>query len=221
MNCPTNIMEMARECIASRAVWTGKKRYVMNVYDNEGVRYTEPQIKVTGLESVRSSTPQVCRKMIEETMSLILRENEKAVQDFILSARNEFQTLPAEDVAFPRGVNNVKQYSSRNEIYKKSTPMHVRAAILYNKMIQDRKLTKKYELIGDGDKMKFIYMKKPNPNQENVLAFPDILPPEFEFEKYVDYETQFLKAYLEPINSILDAVGWSSEERSTLEDFFS
>lgn len=221
MNCPTNVMEMAREAIASRAVWTGKKRYVMNVYDNEGVRYAEPKIKVTGLESVRSSTPQICRTMIEDTMKIILREDEAAVQKFIAECREKFNAARAEDIAFPRGVSNLSQYRDRQTIYKKATPMHVRAAIMYNHLVKKNGLEKRYEMIGDGDKMKFCYMLKPNPCQENVLAFLDILPPEFNYEKYVDYDTQFSKAYLDPINSILTCVGWTSEKISTLEDFFS
>ena len=193
----------------------------MNVYDNEGVRYAEPKIKVTGLESVRSSTPQMCRTMIEDTMKIILREDEAAVQKFIAECREKFNAARAEDIAFPRGVSNLSQYRDRQTIYKKATPMQVRAAIMYNHLVKKNGLEKRYEMIGDGDKMKFCYMMKPNPCQENVLAFLDILPPEFNYEKYVDYDTQFSKAYLDPINSILTCVGWTSEKISTLEDFFS
>ena len=220
MNCPTNIMEMAREAIASRAIWTGKKRYVMNVYDNEGVRYAEPKIKVTGLESVRSSTPQVCRTMIEETMRIILREDEITVQKFIAECRDTFKECRVEDIAFPRGVSNIDTYTSNSTIYTKATPMHVRASIMYNYLLKKHNLEKRYVKISNGDKMKFCYMIKPNPCQENVLAFLDILPPEFNYEKYVDYDTQFSKAYLDPINSILQCVGWTTEKISTLEDFF-
>ena len=220
MNCPENVMVMKRENIASRAVWTGKKRYVMNVYDSEGVRYAEPKIKVTGLESVRSSTPAVCRTMIEDTMKLILRETEQAVQDYVAAARVKFNSLRAEDIAFPRGVSKLNDFVDRTTFYRKGTPMHVRAAIMYNRMIKEKGLEKRYERIGEGDKMKFCYMKKPNPIQENVLAFPMILPPEFDFEKYVDYDVQFEKAYLDPINSLLEVIGWQSERKANLEDFF-
>jgi len=221
MNCPENVMVMKRENIASRAVWTGKKRYVMNVYDSEGVRYAEPKIKVTGLESVRSSTPLICRTMIHDTMQLILREDEKAVQNYVHKAREAFNKSRPEDIAFPRGISKLKEFLNSQTFYRKGTPMHVRAAIMYNRMIEEKGLQKKYERITEGDKIKFLYLRTPNPMQENVLGFSSVLPAEFDFEKYVDYDTQFEKAYLDPINSLLDVVGWQSEKKANLEDFFS
>ena len=209
-------MVMAREIIASRVVFTGKKRYIANVLNNEGVQYSSPKLKVTGIESVRSSTPQVCRQLIEKTLKLILNEDEFAVQAFIKQARDKFKGLPVEDVAFPRGVNNLWKKQKEGI----GTPIHVRAARKYNYMIKEKSLNNKYETIQNGDKIKFTYLKMPNPAKQNVIAFPIILPNEFDLVRFVDYDMQFDKSYLEPIKNILDAIDWNVEKQNTLEDFF-
>ena len=209
-------MVMAREIIASRVVFTGKKRYIANVLNNEGVQYSSPKLKVTGIESVRSSTPQVCRQLIEKTLKLILNEDEFAVQAFIKQARDKFKGLPVEDVAFPRGVNNLWKKQKEGI----GTPIHVRAARKYNHMVKEKNLNNKYETIQNGDKIKFTYLKMPNPAKQNVIAFPIILPNEFDLVRFVDYDMQFDKSYLEPIKNILDAIDWNVEKQNTLEDFF-
>lgn len=216
-------MFMKREIIASKMIITGKKRYIANVLNSEGVQYAKPKIKITGIESVRSSTPLVCRKLIEKTLFIIINNDEESVQKFIEDARVAFQKLAVEDVAFPRGVSDIEKYIDKKNLdgYKKGTPIHVRAAILYNKAIINNKLEKKYRSIQNGDKIKFSYLKTPNPVMENVFAFPDVLPIEFDLKKYIDYNMQFDKSYVEPIKHILDAIGWSVEKQNTLEDFFS
>ena len=215
-------MVMKREIIASKMIIAGKKRYIANVLNSEGVQYAKPKMKITGIESVRSSTPQVCRKLIEKTLDVIMNENETAVQKFIADARVAFRKLPVEDVAFPRGVSDVGKYQDDRSVdgYTKGTPIHVRASILYNRTIINNKLDKKYRIINNGEKIKFFYMKVPNPIRENVFAFPDIMPIELNLEKYIDYDMQFDKSYVEPMNNILKEIGWSSEKQNTLEDFF-
>lgn len=209
-------MHMKREVIASKVIFTGKKRYIANVLNNEGVQYAKPKIKITGIESVRSSTPQVCRKLIEKTLSLIMNEDEFAVQKFIEIARGEFQKLNPEDVAFPRGVSNLWKQQKEGV----GVPIHVRASRRYNQLIKELNINNKYEEIKNGDKVKFTYLKMPNPAKQNVIAFPIILPPEFDLKRFVDYDTQFDKSYVDPIRHILDAIGWSVERTNTLEDFF-
>lgn len=212
-------MFMKREIIASKMIITGKKRYIANVLNSEGVQYAKPKMKITGIESVRSSTPQVCRKLIEKTLHIIINEGETAVQKFIKDAREAFRNLPVEDVAFPRGVSDIDKYQD-GVSYTKGTPIHVRASILYNQTIINNKLDKKYRIINNGEKIKFFYMKLPNPIKENVFAFPDIMPLELDLKTYVDYDMQFDKSYVEPMKHILDAIGWSVEKQNTLEDFF-
>jgi DNA polymerase elongation subunit (family B) len=214
-------MVMKREIIANKVIFTGKKKYIASVLNKEGVQYDKPKIKLTGIESVRSSTPQVCRDLINKTIELILTTEEATVQNFISDARENFIKLPVEDVSFPRGVSEIdKYYISHTRSYDKGTPIHVRAAILYNKLIEDLKLTNKYEMLNNGSKIKFTYLKVPNRINENVIGYPTILPPEFDLTRYVDYDMQFDKSYVSPIQLILDVIGWSAEKQNTLEDFF-
>ena len=215
-----NRMVMKREAIADRALWTAKKRYIMNVHDNEGVRYAEPKLKIMGIEAIKSSTPAPCRKALKEIFHVIMKEDEKSVQTAIEQFKNYFKTLEPDEVAFPRGVTQVRKFQDRNTLYKKGTPIHVRGAILYNKLIEDMQLKKKYEPINNGEKIKFLYLRQPNSIHENVIAFPDYLPEEFGLRKYIDHELQFQKTFLDPIEPILDAVGWNSKEVASLEDFF-
>jgi DNA polymerase elongation subunit (family B) len=209
-------MVMKREIIASRVIFTGKKRYIANVLNNEGVQYAKPKLKVTGIESVRSSTPQVCRKLIEKTLKMILNEDEYTVQKFIETARTEFKKLSVEDVAFPRGVNNLwKNYGDGIGV-----PIHLTGSRRYNQMIKEKHLNNKYELIQDGDKIKFVYLKKPNPAKQHVIAFLTMLPEEFDLHRFIDYDKQFEKSYLDPMTLILNAIGWKAEKINSLEDFF-
>jgi len=216
----SNRMVMAREVIADRGIWTAKKRYILNVLDNEGVRYKEPKLKIMGIEAIKSSTPEPCRDALKELFKVIMSSNESEVQQSIEQFKNYFKTLPPDEIAFPRGVSKVKEYKDHNTVYKKGTPIHVRGSLLFNKQVQDLALTKKYALIQNGDKIKFVYLRTPNTIKENVIAFPDYLPEEFNLHKYIDFDLQFQKTFLDPIEPILDAVGWNSEEVASLEDFF-
>jgi len=213
-------MQMKREALSDKGIWTAKKRYILNVYNNEGVQYEEPQMKVMGLEMVKSSTPAVIREKMKQTISLIVNATEEDVQDFIEKFKQEFKTLPPEDVAFPRGINGLKDYSDSATLYKKGTPIHVRGAILYNHMLKEKGLTKSYPLIQEGEKLKFTYLKTPNPMKEDVVSFPVRLPKEFGLQEYVNYDLQFEKAYIEPIRVILNCIDWKTEKQSSLEDFF-
>ena len=215
-----NRMVMKREAIADRALWTAKKRYIMNVHDNEGVRYAEPKMKIMGIEAIKSSIPAPCRQALKDIFNVIMKEDERSVQAAIEQFKNYFKTLDPDQIAFPRGVTQVKKWQDRNNLYKKGTPIHVRGAILYNKLVEDMALKKKYELINNGEKIKFIYLRQPNSLHENIIAFPSYLPEEFGLRKYIDYELQFQKTFLDPIQPILDAVGWTSKEVASLEDFF-
>jgi len=214
-------MQMKRENIAERGIWTAKKRYILNVWDSEGVRYEEPKLKMMGIEAVKSSTPAPCRTMIKDALKLMMNGTEDEVINFIEESRNYFNKLPPEDISFPRSVSNVKKYYDRARIYSKGTPIHVRGALLYNHQIKDKKLTNKYSLIQNGEKIKFCYLKEPNPIHENVISFIQEFPKELNLNKYVDYDLQFQKSFLEPLKTILDAIGWSVEKTVNLELFFS
>ena len=219
-NAYVNRMVMEREVIADRGIWTAKKRYILNVHNSEGVQYTEPKLKIMGIEAIKSSTPEVCRNKFKEIFKMIVTDTEENAQKFIKDFKTAFKALPPEDVSFPRGVTKLSEFSDRKTIYKKATPIHVRGSLLYNKAIKDNGLEKKHELIQKGEKIKFCYLKLPNMIKENVIAFPQYLPPELKLHMYVDYDMQFYKTFIGPLEDIFDAVGWSIEPRFNLEDIF-
>jgi len=214
-------MFMKRENIADRGIWTAKKRYILNVWDSEGVRYADPKLKIMGLEAVKSSTPAPCRQMIKDGLKVIMSGTEDEMIEYIESCRKEFKSLPPEEISFPRSVSNVTKYKGDNTIYAKGTPMHVRGALLYNHYVKEKKLDRKYAYIQNGEKIKFCYLKDPNPIRENVISFIQDFPKELNLTKYVDYETQFNKAFVEPVKAVLNAIGWEVERRISLESFFS
>jgi DNA polymerase elongation subunit (family B) len=220
MNVFEQKMFMKREAIASKGVWTAKKRYALNVYDNEGVRYAEPKLKIMGMEAVKSSTPEVCREKIKDALKVIMNGTEKDTQKFIDDFKKEFKTLPAEEIAFPRGVNGIKKYTDDGMTYIKHTPIHVKGSIIYNRLIAENGLQNDYERIADGDKIKFLYLKSPNPVKDSVISIVNNLPSEFGLNDFIDYDKQFVKAFLDPVKGILESVGWESEETSSLERFF-
>ena len=220
MNAYDQKMQMKRENIADRGIWTAKKRYILNVWDSEGVRYAEPKLKMMGIEAVKSSTPSPCRTMIKDAIKLMMNGTEDEVIEFIENARKEFKQLSPEQVAFPRSVSDVKKYYSSSSIYAKKTPIHVRGALLFNYYIKENNLTNKYSLIKSGEKIKFIYLKKPNIIGENIISFIQQFPKELNLDKYIDYELQFEKAFLEPLKIILDSIGWKIEKSINLESFF-
>ena len=219
-NAYTNRMIMEREVIADRGIWTAKKRYILNVHNSEGVQYAEPKLKIMGIEAIKSSTPEVCRDKFKEIFKMIVTDTEENTQNFIKAFKTEFKSLPPENVSFPRGVTKLAEFSDRKTIYKKATPIHVRGSLLYNKAIKEAGLTKKHELIRQGEKIKFCYLKLPNMIKENVIAFPQYLPPELKLHMYVDYDMQFNKTFISPLEDIFDAIGWSIEPRFNLEDIF-
>jgi len=213
-------MVMARENIADRGIWTAKKRYILNVWDSEGVRYEEPKLKMMGIEAVKSSTPAPCRQMIKDALKIMMNGTEDEVQTFIRKCRKEFKTLPPEEISFPRSASNVEKYKGHSTIYSKGTPIHIRGALLYNHYVKQHKLDNKYSLIQNGEKVKFCYLKKPNIIRENIISFIQDFPTELGLDKYIDYDLQFEKSFVEPLKAILDAIGWNVEKTVTLEAFF-
>jgi DNA polymerase elongation subunit (family B) len=219
MNAYSQKMQMKREVLADKGIWTAKKRYILNVHNSEGVQYEKPKIKVMGLEMVKSSTPAVIRDKLRDSIEVILKGNQADLQNYIMDFRKEFDKLPVEEIAFPRGVNGMKQYAG-SPIYSKGTPIHVRGALLFNHYTKKMGLDKKYQPIRDGDKIRFVYVRKPNKFQEDVIAFSQELPPEFELHSYIDYDKMFEKVFTDALQIIIGSLGWSTSEQSSLEDFF-
>jgi uncharacterized protein YeeX (DUF496 family) len=214
-------MQMKREGLSDKGIWTAKKRYILNVYNNEGVQYAEPHMKVMGLEMIKSSTPSAIREKMKESIKIMLMGNEPDMHDFIAKFREDFKNLPPEEISFPRGCNGLSKYYDAVTMYKSGTPIHVKGAILYNYHLKEMGLEKKYPLIQEGEKLKFTYLKTPNPFKDTVISYPSRLPTEFGLDKYINYDVQFEKAFLEPIKIILNCLKWNTEKISTLEDFFS
>jgi hypothetical protein len=213
-------LQMKREALCDKGIWTAKKRYILNVYNNEGVQYKEPYMKVMGLEMIKSSTPAAIREKMRESITIMMRGTEEDIHAFVENFRSEFKKLPVEDISFPRGLNGLKEYSDSVTMYKKGTPIQVKGAILYNHYLKQLKLENKYPMIQEGEKVKFTYMKQPNPFKDSVISYPGRLPKEFGLQNYIDYDMQFQKAFIDPIKIILDCMGWSIEKRNSLESFF-
>lgn len=221
VNSYRNALSYKLEKICSSGVFVAKKRYALNVFSNEGVVYSMPKIKVTGLEIVKSSSPAKVRVALKDCVSIILNGSEEKLQNAVAEFKKVFNSLAVEEISFPRGVNGLYKYVDSTKIYKKATPIHVRGSILFNKILSDKKLDSEYEYIKDGDKIKFCYLKTPNHIKENVIAFPEKLPKEFGLQEYIDYNFMFDKTFIEPLKSITDCIGWHLEKRNSLEDFFS
>ena len=213
-------MIMKREAIANKAIWVAKKRYMMNVFDEEGIRFDIPKLKIMGVEAVKSSTPEVCRGKIKDAIRVIMNDSEDALIKFVNDFKEVFKTLSPEEVAFPRSCNNIDKYVDSNSIYKKGTPIHVKGALIYNHHINKHKLQRKYPLIKDGDKIKFLMLRQPNTVKDTVISFSTKIPYEFDLHKYVDYDIQFEKTFTDPLRFILDSIGWKLEREATLEAFF-
>ena len=210
---------MERESLADKGFWTRKKRYALNVYDMEGVRFKDPHLKIMGLETARSSTPAICREKLEEAIRLILTTDEKQVIEFIESFRKEYMNLPIGEIANTTGVSDIEKHITKNG-YAKGTPIHVRGSILYNNWIKSNKFESKYECIRSGDKIKTVYLTMPNPIGENTIAFIKNPPEEMNLKNYVDYGKQYAKTFLTPLQTILECIGWEWENKTTLENFF-
>jgi len=216
----SNRMEMGREVIADRGIWMAKKRYILNVHNNEGVQYAEPKLKMMGIEAIKSSTPSVVRDKFKEIFRVIVEVTESDTQQYIRDFKSHFRTLPPEDISFPRGISALNKWIDRKTIFKKGTPIHVRGALCYNAALKTHGLTQKYQEVQTGEKIKFVYLKVPNYLGQNVISYPLNMPKELRLHTHIDYDLMFTKSFLDPLTPILDAVGWDAEPPSSLEDFF-
>ena len=213
-------MVMKREVIADKGIWTAKKRYMLNVLDEEGITFEEPKLKIMGIEAVKSSTPEVCRGKIKEAIKLIMTKGEDELQAFVAEFKKEFYQMTAEQISFPRSCNNLKKYMHGSNIFIKGTPIHVKGALIYNHQLKQFKLHRKYPLIQEGDKIKFLKLKEANPFKFDVISYVTKLPSEFKLQEYIDYDIMFQKTFLDPMSFILNSIGWTYEKTASLEDFF-
>ena len=213
-------MIMKREAIANKGIWIAKKRYILNMYDEEGVRYEYPKLKVMGVEAVKSSTPEVCRGKIKEAIRVIMNQTEDDLIKFVADFKTQFKNLSPESIAFPRSCNNLQKYIDSSQIYKKGTPIHVKGSLLYNHHLRKHNIEQRYPIIKEGDKIKFLMLKQPNSVKDTVISFSTYLPKEFKLKQYVDYDGQFEKTFTDPLRFILNAINWELEKTATLDSFF-
>ena len=213
-------MVMKREVLADVGIWVAKKHYVLNVHNSEGVQYEEPKLKIMGIEAVKSSTPEPCRNALKKAFKIMMNGTEDDVINFIEEFKTEFNTFPAEDISFPRSVKGLAKYYDSATIYRKSTPIHVKGSLIYNKILQNKRLTRKYPVIQEGEKIKYAYLKEPNPTGDSVIAMLNNLPDEFDLKQYIDYEKQFSKSFLDPMIGILSVIGWKHERKNDIMSFF-
>ena len=220
LNAYDQKLHMKRECIAERGIWTAKKRYILNVLDNEGVRYETPKLKIMGIEAIKSSTPTPCKKMIKEALKIIMNQSEDDLIEYVQECKTNFYKFEVEEISFPRTASNLDKYRSSAIIYEKKCPIQIRGSLLYNHYITKNNLTNKYPIIKNGEKVKFCYLKTPNIIGENVFSFIQRFPKELNLEKYIDYDLQFEKGFLDPLNLVLQHIGWKFEKINTLETLF-
>jgi len=225
MNAKEHSIRFVRDVISDVTILVAKKKYIMSVMDAEGVRYAKPDLKLMGIESVKTSTPQFCRDKIETAIENILYKTNDDLISYLDKTKSEFMKLPVEDISSPRGINDIDKYTADSIVvdsfgddedeesitYKTRTPMHVKASIFHNKLLMEYDLTKWYQPIENGDKIKFTYLKSPNPIGNNAIAFDGKLPEEFKLHKYVDYEMQYEKTFLNAIKGITSVIGWTTE----------
>ena len=213
-------MEMGREVIADTGIWTAKKRYILNVHDNEGVRLAQPKLKMMGIETAKSSTPQWVRSRLTDAFKVVMGGTEEDLWEFVENARKEFRNLPPEEVAFPRGCKGLVQYTCPTNIYSKGTPIHVRGSLLYNHHLKKKNIDRRYEMIKNGEKIHFSYLTTPNPINENVISFTNVLPRELDLHRFIDYDMQFDKAFVDPLKVVISLIGWNVEPVASLDSFF-
>jgi len=220
VNAYANKMIMKRENIASSGIWTAKKRYILNVWDSEGVRYKDPKLKMMGIEAVKSSTPAPCRTAIRDALKVMMNGSEEELITFIDRFKDEFNSLPPEDIAFPRSVNGLRKFKASGTVYSKGTPLHVRGTLLYNFHVSKNKLEYKYPLVQEGEKIKYLYLRRPNKINENVISFLNTFPKELGLEGQIDRDAQFKKSFLDPLRIITNVIGWETERVANLEFLF-
>lgn len=220
VNAFENKMDMKREAIADRGIWRAKKNYVIQVYDNEGVRFAEPYLKTVGIETAKSSTPEIVRRALKQSIKVLLNKDESDIHEFVKTFKLEFMSAPIEQISFPRGVSDLDKYLAPGGKWIKGAPIHVKASIVYNNLLKQTGLNNKFPLINNGDKIKFIYLKKPNPTHNNAIAITDFLHSEFGLDDYIDKELQFEKTFIEPLKSFTDILGWTTERKNSLFQFF-
>lgn len=220
LNAYENKLSMKLEKICNRSFFICKKRYALNVSYDEGIFYSKPKLKVTGLETVRSSVPKFTRDAMTECFKLMFDNKKEELYEFVYSFRNKFFTASFDEIGAPMGVKNLEKYYNNETLYKKACPIHVRGSLIFNRWLKETELDRKYELIYDFDKVKYCYLNVANPTHENVISIKGDPPTEFHIEEFIDYEKQWIKTFLRPMQNICKTIGVNLEAEPDLNDIF-
>lgn len=210
-NAYEDSLEMDREVIADVMISTGKKRYTARILDNEGVRLTTPKKKIVGLEIKRSSTPGDVRKTLDGVLDLLFEGDNNKLIDYIEAYRKTHTTNSIDSISIPSGVSDIDKYDQ----ITKSVPMHVRASKVMNDLIKRMNKESDYPLVVNGDKVKYVFLKEPNIIKSDVIAFKDPrMLEEFKLMKYIDYNRLFERTFINPVETLTNAIGWKLDSGS-------
>lgn len=222
LNASENKLDMKRECIVDGFMIRAKKNYIMKVLDNEGVRYADPYYKMMGVEVVKTSTPAVVREHLKEAFILVLeKRNEKELREYVREFKKKFMSLPIQQIATPSRITDISKYQEDGYKHKSGVtiPIHVNGSITHNRLVNELKLSSKYEYIRNASNIRYILLKEPNPLKTHVISFVTEFPPEFNLEKYIDKEAQFEKVFISPLTSFMIYNGWTLKENTLLDLF--
>jgi len=224
INADENHLSLKIDTITRKALYLTKKRYIYEVIDAEGIRHDPPEMKIMGLQAIKSSTPAASRVKLKEGIMKIFHGTESECRKFSTEFKKEHDSLPVEDIAAPSGISNITKYEDRTTVYRKGTPAHVKAALVYNKAIDDLGLGSKYRKIMGGDKIKYVLLRMPNPLHQEAIAFVDYMPTEimeaYNLNKYIDRKELFEKNFLSPYNDMVEGAGFKTGTRGSLAILF-
>ena len=217
--------EFKQENITQTGIFLGKKRYILNIRDDEGI--STDKIKYTGFEVVSTKTPKKVKPLVKNIIEKLLKNaDQKELQTLLKNAYEEYKTFSIEDISMSISINNYAKYKAKCKEFKmgKGTPINVKCAIFFNLLLEKYYLLGKYETIKSGNKMKLFYIK-PNSYNLNAIGFVYKFPDEFKDVIIPNYDKMFEKTVYDPIKRVFDSIGWkiknpSDDEKLDLFNFF-
>ena len=228
LNCDEHRFDIKQEVVAKSAFWVAKKRYGQWIINENGVKCDKLDVK--GLDIIRSSFPPAFRDLMTSVLKYILNNQDKQIVDnTIIDFKVIMKQKSILDIALNTGVKGLTKYTARRvkgkfTVLKKGTPVHVKAAIRYNDLVEYFKLSKTVEKIKNNDKIKWVYLKS-NPFNIQSLAIKGYDDPSeiLEFiDKYIDYNKIFESQLNKKIKVFYQALKWTLpvDKKNTIERFF-
>ena len=206
-----------RESICDVGVFLQKKRYVLHVLDDEGIKVNK--FKYTGVEVVRSTIPAAVKPHVKHCIETMLTtKNHSKTNKALSDAYDIFKQLPIEDISFVMGITDYDKYAKDCDQFMtaKRMPIHMKAAYYHNVMLDREKLTSQYEKISSGDKVRYFYVMQPNMYGANVIGYKYYYPKEFSSMFPPDTEKMFEKVIFSIMERFYESVGWSIQSPNKL-----